>query len=91
MKQLVYTIFITNNRVSFHLWQNESLIKYQKVLKYYDHDYSMCACERDKDSKIKEYQKDFNCTKSLTDDLVVTYEEIVDYTNQFSKQYRLLS
>ena len=85
MKQLAYTIFITNNRVSFHLWRNETLIKHQKVSKYYDHDCSICACECDKDSEIKEYQKDSNFTKSLIDDLVVTCEEILDYTNQFRK------
>ena len=34
--QLLYTMFITNNHASFHLWWRERLIKYQKVLKYYD-------------------------------------------------------
>ena len=36
MAQLVYTMFITNNRASFHLWK-ENLIKQQQVSKYYDH------------------------------------------------------
>ena len=35
MRQLVYTMFISNNRVSFHLWWKESLVKHQKVSKYY--------------------------------------------------------
>ena len=33
MRQLVYTMFITNNHTSFHLWWKENLIKYQKVLR----------------------------------------------------------
>ena len=32
--KLVYTIFISNNRASFHLWGKESLVKHQKVSKY---------------------------------------------------------
>ena len=38
VRQLTYTIFITNNRVSFHLWWNENLVKHRKVSKYYNHD-----------------------------------------------------
>ena len=30
VRQLVYTMFITNNRVSLRLWWNEDLVKYQK-------------------------------------------------------------
>ena len=30
-------MFITNNDASFHLWGKESLVKYQKVSKCYDH------------------------------------------------------
>ena len=30
MKQLVYTMFITYNHASFHLWWEEDLLKYQK-------------------------------------------------------------
>ena len=37
-RQLVYTVFVTNNHASFHLWWKENLIKYQKVLKYHVHD-----------------------------------------------------
>ena len=39
MRQLVYTMFITNNHALFCLWSKENLIKYQKVSKYYVHDY----------------------------------------------------
>ena len=39
MRQLVYTLFSTNNHASFHLWWKENLVKYQKFSKYYDHDY----------------------------------------------------
>ena len=35
MAQLVYTVFISNNRASFHLWSMENLLKHQKVSKYY--------------------------------------------------------
>ena len=38
MRQLVYTMFITNNRALFHVWGKENLVKYQKVSKYYEND-----------------------------------------------------
>ena len=38
-EQLVYTMFINNNRVSLHLWWKESLVKHQKVSKYYKNNY----------------------------------------------------
>ena len=38
MRQLVYTILISNNRPSFHLWWMENLGKLQQVLKYYEKD-----------------------------------------------------
>ena len=31
-------MFISNNRTWFHLWRQESLVKYQKVSKYYAND-----------------------------------------------------
>ena len=37
MKQLVYTISITNNHTSFRLWGEKNLLKYPKVSKHYDH------------------------------------------------------
>ena len=36
MKQLVYTMFISNNRPSFHLWWKKNLVKHWKVSKYYE-------------------------------------------------------
>ena len=36
VRQLVYTMFITNNRTSFHLWSKKNLVKHQKVSKYYE-------------------------------------------------------
>ena len=37
MRQLAYTMFISNNRSSFHSWWNESLVKDQKIVwKYYE-------------------------------------------------------
>ena len=38
VRQLVYTMFISNNRPSFHLWWKENLVKHQKVSKYYETD-----------------------------------------------------
>ena len=38
MRQLVYTMFNTNNHASFYLRWKEKLVKYQNVLKYYVHD-----------------------------------------------------
>ena len=35
----MYTMFSSNNHASFHLWSQENLVKYQKVLKYYVHDF----------------------------------------------------
>ena len=34
MRQLGYTMFITNNGTLFQLWGKENLVKYQKVSKY---------------------------------------------------------
>ena len=34
MRQLIYTMFITNNRASFLLWWVENLAKHQKISKY---------------------------------------------------------
>ena len=31
-------MFISNNRASFHLWRRESLLKHQRVSKYYESD-----------------------------------------------------
>ena len=41
MRQLVYSMFITNNHDSFHLWSKENLVKHQDVSKYYDQGCSM--------------------------------------------------
>ena len=37
VRQLVYTIFVTNNQALFHFWWKENLLKHQKVSKYYEH------------------------------------------------------
>ena len=42
MRQLVYTMFVSNSRASFHLWCKENLLKHQKVPKYYE---SNCSKE----------------------------------------------
>ena len=39
---------------------------------------SICVCKRNKDCDNGKYTKDCTGTKSLVDDLVVTYDEIVD-------------
>ena len=36
MRQLVYTMFISNNHPSFHLWWEENLVKHWKVSKDYE-------------------------------------------------------
>ena len=36
-----YTIIISSNHAPSHLWRNKSLVKYQKVSKYYEHDCSL--------------------------------------------------
>ena len=33
-RQLVYTVFLGNNRASFHFWGKENLVKQQKALKH---------------------------------------------------------
>ena len=38
VRQLVYTMFQSNNRTSFHLWPKNNLIKQQNVSKYYEND-----------------------------------------------------
>ena len=38
MRQLVYTIFISNNHPSFHLRWKKNLVKHWKVSKYYETD-----------------------------------------------------
>ena len=38
MKQLVNTMFISNNRPSFHLWWKGNLVKHRKASKYYKTD-----------------------------------------------------
>ena len=40
MRQFVYTLFITTNPASFHLWWKWSLVKHQKFSKYYENDCS---------------------------------------------------
>ena len=36
LRQLVYTMSVSNNHPSFHLWWKENLVKHQKVSKYYE-------------------------------------------------------
>ena len=38
MRQVIYAIFISNNRPWFHLWLKENLVKHQKISKYYEND-----------------------------------------------------
>ena len=40
-RQLVYNMFVSSNRASFHLWWKENLVKHQKVSKYYKNDCSI--------------------------------------------------
>ena len=38
MRQLIYSMFITNNHDSFHLWWHQNFVKHQNVSKYYGQD-----------------------------------------------------
>ena len=38
MRQLVCTMFISNNHASFHLWRKGCLEKHQRVSKYFEND-----------------------------------------------------
>ena len=38
MRQLVHTMFLSNNGPSFHLWWKENLVKHWEVSKYYETD-----------------------------------------------------
>ena len=38
MRQLAYTMLISNNCALFHLWWKKNLVKHQKVSKYYEND-----------------------------------------------------
>ena len=38
MRQLAYTIFISNNRATFHLWVRDNLVIHQKFSNYYEND-----------------------------------------------------
>ena len=42
MRQLVHTMFISNNRPSFHLLWKDNLVKHWKVSKYYA---TYCSCK----------------------------------------------
>ena len=39
VRQLIYTMFISNNRASLHLWWKENLVKHQKLSKYFEIDF----------------------------------------------------
>ena len=41
VRKLASTVFLTNEDSPFHLWQNKNLVKYQKVLKHYDHYFTL--------------------------------------------------
>ena len=43
MWQLVYTMFISNNYASFHLWGKENFVKHQRVSKYFHHDFKLLS------------------------------------------------
>ena len=56
MRQLVYTMFITNNGASLSLWWKENLVKYQKVTKYNENvcrsGSKLLVCDSGKDIKL---------------------------------------
>ena len=50
MRQLVHTMFLSNNGPSFHLWWKENLVKHREVSKYYETD---CGLSHLRDHKFK--------------------------------------
>ena len=40
VRQLIYTMFVTNNHDSFYLWWHKNFVKHQNVSKYYGQDCS---------------------------------------------------
>ena len=50
----------------------------------------LCACKCDKDGEISEYLKDWEFTKTVVDDLVVTCDKI-DYTPKSAGSNKLLA
>ena len=46
MRQLVYTMFVSYDHASFNLWWIKSLVKYQKVSKYYAVDCRSIHCTK---------------------------------------------
>ena len=46
MRQLLYTVVVSNNPALFHLWQKENLVKHQKVSKYYENDCSKYMADK---------------------------------------------
>ena len=62
MRLLVYTLFITNNRASFHFWLKQNLVKHQKVPQYYFHD-----CRLSKFMQFCSFYYELNsfCTEKL--------------------------
>ena len=50
-------MFISNNRLSFHLWRKENLVKHQKFSKYYENDCSLFPFERKKENIVPIHKK----------------------------------
>ena len=60
MRQFVYITFITNIHGSFHLQWKENLVKYLKVLKYYEH-----GCRSIAGPSIISLERRFNITSNF--------------------------
>ena len=70
----MYTMFITNNHGSFHLWWKENLVKHQKVSKYCGQDCTstvqpfVAECLRKECGDLNERTSDNNDEKDDDDD-----------------------
>ena len=53
VRQLVYTMLVSNNRPLFHLWSKKNLVKHRKVSKYYETD---CRKNRQNQENPKTFQ-----------------------------------
>ena len=67
MRQLVYTMFISSNRTSFHLWWRKIFIKHPKVSKFYETDWSRSGGRSSYKTSFLRLSFLSSCVTSITD------------------------
>ena len=65
MRQLIYTMLVSNNQASFQLWWKERLVKHQKVSKYYDNDCSVFMMGMNKTQRCFHIVETWICKDSV--------------------------